>query len=274
MVRWWGARPDDVVPGKRSESGGRPGLRVMTLNVAHGRRNGPHQLLQRRARIESNVDDIAAVLKRESPDIVALQEADGPSFWSGRFDHVRHLAQRAGFPHAVRGEHARALKVCYGTALLSTLPLVHPVSVTFPPVPLTFPKGYVVSTITWPNDGGLQVDVVSVHLDFVRAFVRKRQAAEMISRLRQRGRPLIVMGDFNCEWTSREPTLRTLASRLGLRAYRPEAAGLRTFRRVRRRLDWVLVSRDFEFVTYGALPDHISDHLGVVSELRLARGAG
>ena len=249
-------------------------MKVLTLNIAHGRRSGPHQLLQGRARIESNVDDVATVLRRERPHVVALQEADGPSFWSGRFDHVRHLAERAGFAHAVRGDHARALEVRYGTALLSMLPLSDAVSVTFPPVPLRFPKGYVVSTVTWPNDGGLQVDVVSVHLDFARPSVRRRQVAQVIKRLRQRGKPLVIMGDFNCEWAGREPTLRLLASKLNLKAYLPEASGLKTFRRMRRRLDWILVSPQFDFLSYQALPDPISDHLGVVSELELTGGRG
>jgi hypothetical protein len=97
------------------------------LNIAHARRKPQHQGLLRDTTIRRNLKLIAGVLERERPQIVALQEADGPSFWSGGFDHVAALAGLAGFPHAFRGEHNRELltrlDLSYGTALLSQLPL-------------------------------------------------------------------------------------------------------------------------------------------------------
>jgi len=57
-------------------------LKVMTLNIAHGRSTGFHQLLQSRSTVVRNLDHIRAVLSREKPDLLGLQEADGPSFWS------------------------------------------------------------------------------------------------------------------------------------------------------------------------------------------------
>ena len=38
----------------------RVSLRVMTLNMAHGRKDGWHQALQKRATIESNLDAVVA----------------------------------------------------------------------------------------------------------------------------------------------------------------------------------------------------------------------
>ena len=63
-------------------------LRVVTLNLGHGRGTASHQALLKRMRIQSNLDGIASVLRQEGPDIVGLQEADAPSWWSGGFDHV------------------------------------------------------------------------------------------------------------------------------------------------------------------------------------------
>jgi len=34
------------------------------------------------------------------------------------------------------------------------------------------------------------------------------------------------------------------------------------------RLDWILVSEELDFVRYVTLPDRLSDHLGVVAEVR------
>ena len=64
------------------------GLRVMTLNMAHGRGDSFHQLLQTTDTTMGNLDAIALMLNREQPDVIALQEADGPSFWSGNFNHI------------------------------------------------------------------------------------------------------------------------------------------------------------------------------------------
>ena len=45
-------------------------LRVLTLNIAHGRKRGPHQLLQRRRSIRANLDDVAEVIRREGPRVI------------------------------------------------------------------------------------------------------------------------------------------------------------------------------------------------------------
>lgn len=242
-------------------------LRVMTLNIAHGRKDGHHQFLRRTTTIRSNLDDIAAVLRQKSPDIVALQEADGPSAWSGSFDHVQYISGKAGIAYSIRGEHVKRKNTSYGTAILSEYPMNTSVSVTFPPSPPTFSKGFVISTIV--VSGHLPVDVVSVHLDFSRKTVRERQAQEIVDLLRNRKRPLIVMGDFNCEWTSREQTLRMLVDALKLKAYYPGAKNMATFPKSSKRLDWILVSPEFDFITYNNISDVISDHQGVIADVKL-----
>ena len=245
-------------------------LTVMTLNVAHGRRDGFHQALQRRVTIERNLSEVAAELERVDPDVVALQEADGPSIWSGRFDHVRYVASAARFANFVRGEHVRGFGLSYGTALLAQIPLDDALSITFAPSPPTLAKGFVVSTIGWPGRPDVVLDVVSVHLDFARRSVREAQVDELVAVLARRGRPAIVMGDFNCELASRGSPLKRLVERGRLTAYQPEAPGLATFPSFGSRLDWVLVSPGLEFAGYRTLPATLSDHLGVVACLKLA----
>ena len=228
----------------------------MTLNVAHGRGTALHQTQLRKGEFEANLEAVARMLRRERPAVVALQEADGPSFWSGGFDHVARLAEHAGYPHRFRGRHVDAPKLSYGTALLATRPLGNPVSHRFArslPTPL---KGFVVAMVG-------DVDVVSVHLDFLREGARRSQVAEMVEALRSRDRPLILLGDFNVEWGE---TLRHLADALDLSAFAPEAADLGTFQD--RRLDWILISRELEFVRYVVVPDVLSDHRAVVAEVR------
>jgi len=247
----------------------RPLLKIMTLNAAHGRKEGSHKLLSNRGSARTNLDDVAAVLRRENPDIVALQEVDGPSVWSGMFDHLQYLSRYGGFPYSVMGEHVKGKLNAYGTGLVSWFPLEDTLSIRFSPAPPTFAKGAVVSTVRLPGTSDKTIDVVSLHLDFARRSVRRRQAIELVEKIKNRKRPLIVMGDFNCEWTTGEQTLPFLAHSLGLRAFRPEAKAMTTHPASGRRLDWILLSRGLEFRGYKTLDDPLSDHLAVVAEVAL-----
>ena len=175
-----------------------PALRVLTLNVAHARRQAQHQALLREPTLRRNLEAIAAVLGRERPDVVALQEADGPSAWSGGFDHVETLARLAGFDHAFRGEHnpfsLGRLDLSSGTALLSRLPLEAPRSHAFQQT-WRDTKGFVAATVTPDALGGAPVDVVSIHLDFLAERVRRRQVEQLVDRFSGSGRPFFFCND-------------------------------------------------------------------------------
>jgi endonuclease/exonuclease/phosphatase family metal-dependent hydrolase len=240
-------------------------LAVITLNVAHGRADGVHQALLKKQTVVENLDRIGELLKDRSPDVVALQEADGPSIWSGRFDHVAYLAKAGGYENAYRGEHVSGLKLSYGTALLSRYPLENPASITFAPSPPTFTKGFVVAEISVPGSG--PITVVAVHLDFARESVREEQVERLIEELAERPRPMIVMGDFNCDWDD-EPTLATLAEKLDLRAFEHDGTTA-TFPKLGKRLDWILVSDHVEFIDYQVGETGLSDHQPVIAKLRI-----
>jgi endonuclease/exonuclease/phosphatase family metal-dependent hydrolase len=250
-------------------------LRVMTWNVAHGRAEAFHQAFVGREVLRGNLAEIARVIEREGPHVTALQEADGPSAWSGGFDHVGLLAELTATPHQVRGDHnpfglaGRALDA--GTALVSRLPLGDATSEPFGLSPWDT-KGYVVAAVPVPGTGRT-VDVVSVHLDPVDPVTRRNQVESLVATLRERsrlGRPLVVMGDLNCE--DGERALEMLEAELDLAAYRtPEVSGtsLATFPASAplRRIDWILTSSDLEIVEQRVLPDRLSDHLAVVADI-------
>lgn len=251
----------------------------MSLNVAHGRRLAPTQVLVRPHKFRDNLTRVAQVLRREAPHVIALQEADGPSFWSGEFHHVEHLAELTGYKHHFWGEHhTRQLgrkRVSIGTALLSQLPLDNPMSFTFKRWPLRGRKGFVVATLPFPALPTRAVDVVSVHLDFLMKTLRRKQVREMVSELARRRNPLIILGDMNCWWGRRNDAVHLLADMLGVRTCQPEAEHLATFPslRPRLRLDWIFVSPELEFGNYRVVADRVSDHLGVVAEIHPAPAA-
>lgn len=245
-------------------------LKIMTLNMAHGRGDSFHQLFQRSAKTIANLDAIASLLKDSGAEIVALQEADGPSFWSGNFNHIDYLADNGAFIQSVHGVHVDGLGLSYGTALIANRDLMDPKAITFDPALSPVPKGFVVSTISWPGNPDIDVDIVSVHLDFASQSIRKKQALELIKTLRDRKRPVIIMGDFNTEWHENS-TIQHINQALGLSAYNPEGLGLETFPTFGERLDWILVSKEISFRSYRVIPDTVSDHHGVIAELELDR---
>jgi len=247
-------------------------LKIITLNVAHGRNQAANQLLLDEADIQQNIVNIARVLKRVRADVVALQEADGPSSWSGNFNHVELLAREAGYPWYYRANHAESWLFSYGTAILSRLPVAEIMQHTFNPSPPTLNKGFLLSKISWTdnskNDVVVPIDIVSVHLDFSRHSVRDKQIAELSAALSDRVNPTIILGDFNSEWLAQESIVKSLAEEAGMSAYKPLADNLNTYKSAKR-YDWIMISNELAFVSYEVLPDLISDHLAVVAEIML-----
>jgi endonuclease/exonuclease/phosphatase family metal-dependent hydrolase len=247
-------------------------LKIVTLNVAHGRNQAANQLLLNKEGIKQNILNIASVLKRIDADVVALQEADGPSAWSGNFDHVELIARTAGYPWYNRADHAQSWLFSYGTAVLSRLPVDEIMLHTFSPSPPTLNKGFLLSKIKWTDNSRynavINVDVVSVHLDFSRHSVREVQIAELSAALSNRENPMVILGDFNSDWFAEESIIKRLAEKAGMSVYKPFASDLHTYKSGYR-YDWILISSELAFVNYDVLPDLISDHLAVVAEIML-----
>ena len=247
-----------------------PTLKVMTLNLAHGRKDGLNQLLKSGGAIRRNLEEIAIIFDKHGADVVALQEADAPSFWSGGFDHVALLAEQAAYPFYENSHQANSWFFSYGTALLSRTNLSGVMHHTFKPSPPTMNKGYTLGQVRWQAGATdpVLVDIVSVHIDFSRKSVREQQIAEIRETLAGRGNPIIIMGDFNSDWFADEQGIRALAERSDLHVYRPDADDLPTYSNTRR-YDWILISKQLEFISLEVLPDILSDHSAVAAEIRM-----
>ncbi len=245
-------------------------IKVVTLNMAHGRKTAFSQIFLSEQMIHKNLEDISAVLKTTAADVVALQEADGPSWWSGNFDHVALLAGKAGFFWYSRAGYGDKWGLQYGAAIMARRPYLETRAHRFEaswPTPL---KGFLLGRFGWyPRGVGdsqlVFVDVISVHLDFSRRAVRAGQIEEMRAVLAGRKNPLIILGDFNSDWLADDSVVRELARRSGLQVYKPEALDLGTYGTSR--LDWILISADLEFISYAVLPDVVSDHRAVVAKI-------
>ncbi len=245
-------------------------MTVITMNIAHGRKDKFHQAFLGEKKIKNNLDHIVKMSNRENPFLIALQEADGPSFWSGKFNHVEYISGRTGLKNHFQGYHVDKFGLHYGTAILSSNELHSSESHTFKSRSfISLSKGFVLSTVKWPGEDNLYVDVFSIHLDFLLDSVRQKQINELIAVIEKNNNPVILMGDFNAGSDSN--AISSLIELLGLKAYKFKRGGLETFSRFNKRFDWILISKELEYISYEVLPDNISDHNAIVSEIGLTR---
>ena len=233
-------------------------LVVMSVNCAHGRGEGWHQLLTANETLKANCESIGRLLAEHGADVVCMQECDAPSWWSGGFDHAKTIAEAAKLPRMVQALNVDGAGLHYGTAMLSRFEIEDSMIYTFRPTPPTFSKGVTIAQMQWPGDDTFVFDVVAVHLDFASGSARGRQVDELVSVLRKRGRPIILAGDLNSDWDT-DGAAQQLASALQLTAFEPDSEMV-TFPFTGERLDWVLVSKDFEITAVEAIDAKLSDH--------------
>jgi len=246
-------------------------LRVMTWNIAHGRGMAESQVGLPRADFEKNLAAISFALRLWQPNVVALQEADGPSFWSGGFDHVQSLADSSGLPHHFRGEHidlgVSFMRVNCGTALLADRPLVAPKSYSFHTRGIDT-KGFVYADVEF---AGRVLRVASVHLHPSSPGERARQAQVLVDELAESPYPLLVLGDLNC--AGDEEAMKTIVIGLRLNTYRVDAHDLPTFPSAdpQLRIDWILHGPELVFKSHTVQCGPLSDHCVVIADLEWRR---
>jgi endonuclease/exonuclease/phosphatase family metal-dependent hydrolase len=247
-------------------------FKILTLNIAHGRGRALNQMFVKRKAFAYNLDAISRLLRHCDADIVALQEVDKASIWSGRFDHAEHIASRVGYKWKAHANHARSWLFNYGTAILSHHPIIDTYEKRFSPTPPTLRKGFLIGKIAWPTSvipsQSRVIDIVSVHMDFMSKKAQMNQTEELIETLSGRENPMIILGDFNNEWRTTDSPLKTLCERLNLKAHEPDAKHLATHNN--RRIDWILLSQEFNFRGHTVLPDVVSDHQAVIAEIEMA----
>ncbi|MEQ1502577.1 MAG: endonuclease/exonuclease/phosphatase family protein [Myxococcota bacterium] len=237
-------------------------LRILSWNIAHGRGLARRVSTVGRVGIERNLAAIAEVVREVRPDVVALQEVDAPSSWSGDFDHLERLSAWTGLPHRLHRTSFELTmgrtRIACGTALLSAHPWVRARSASFGST-WRCVKGWVAGTI---DADGVRVEVFSVHLDFLNPRVRRRQVAAFADEL---SRTSVVAGDLNCVSADRG-ALADLVRRAPIRLAGPSEP---TFPATapRWRLDRVLVTPAIDVRDVRVLDVRHADHRPVVADL-------
>ncbi|MBN2377386.1 MAG: endonuclease/exonuclease/phosphatase family protein [Sedimentisphaerales bacterium] len=168
---------------------GKPGnLKVMTYNIHHaGGMDG-----------KLDLDRIGAIIAREKPDIVGLNEVDNNFAARSDFlDEPKLLAEKLAMhyvyaPTLNSGDAAKPNQ--YGNALLSKFPIKKWTSHKLYRFENNEPRICIEAVV---NVGGADYTVMVTHLDHRSDLGRAEQARDIIELLPDRPMRTILVGDFN-----------------------------------------------------------------------------
>lgn len=252
-----------------------PRLRLVTFNIAHGRGLTPIQGLTSQRKLRVNLRKIAGLLDRLKPDVVALQEIDERSRWSGNFDHLDYLRVHTRFPHSIFGINNRRsglLNLAYGNAVLSQHAISSAETVTFGQAKLG-EKGFLYVEL---DVGGRCLPLVNLHLHFGSRAQRLRQLERLLTWLREKHRlhgktwivPPIICGDFNNPGHRDDATASLLSHLSDYCDYVLHPAGGPTYPSPmpQRALDFIFLPAGCKMARCEIVKSMLSDHLPVVVE--------
>jgi len=249
----------------------------MSFNIAHGRGLSLYQGFHSSQGIRKNLERIAAIIREQSPDVVAFQEIDQSSHWNKHIDLLKHIQDETGYEYSEHGIHNTRYgkkALCYGNAFLSKQP-ISDCSVTPFGKKSIGEKGFMEAKVHF---GPYSFEVINLHLDFRSRRNRIAQIDPILERIgdltntKDDRPPPIICGDFNARSKHFSDAVRQFLIRAAHHAhytYHPQ--NMRTFPAhfPSRGLDFILVPEPFSVKTAGAIRSFASDHLPVFAELAL-----
>ncbi len=250
-------------------------LRLLTLNIAHGRGLLPYQGIQSRVMIERQLGRIADLLKRENADIACLQEVDASSHWNRNIDLLDFLQKEADFPHAYLGVHNRRMgdkPLAYGNGILSRFPFLETQTHPFGERDLG-EKGFLYTEV---EIAGHRIPLVNLHFDYRSRRRRIDQVNRVIhiihESLTTHTIAPIICGDFNAVRTRKRDAVEALFGYiLSHRRYAryPEIGNTFPAPSPVRCLDFIFVPRPLRVNGCTIIRSMVSDHRPVRIDFQL-----
>ncbi|OJV36253.1 MAG: hypothetical protein BGO29_03605 [Bacteroidales bacterium 36-12] len=168
-------------------------LHIMTYNLRFGER--------------ASMEEFAAYINQQKPDLVALQECDWKTYRSFTSKQagkafVNELAYHTGM-FGLFGKAINYKGGLYGIGILSNFPIIKSERVLLPnPNPKTEQRALLLAEIELPDKS--RVMFVSTHLEYSSEQVREKQIAFINKFIKKIKIPVILAGDLNAEPTSKE----------------------------------------------------------------------
>lgn len=236
-------------------------LRLLTFNT-HGGRDGRDRL---------DPEATARSIQRSGADLVALQEvdrhfgarseyADQPAWYAERLGMEVVYGPNLVLPPESDGAPARE----YGIALLSRFPVREAVHRRYTSTAEgEEPRGFVDARIEHRDT---TLHVITTHLSVAAPEDQAAEAAELAAHIDTLTGPVVLAGDFNALYGSRElaPLRDMLSDAWDAGRGWSATCGLR-------RIDLVLTSADVRALRSRVMWSRASDHLPVMADLLLER---
>lgn len=236
-------------------------LRVMAYNIHHANPPSKPDYI--------DIDAIAAVIQKQDPHVVALQEVDVHTNRSGKnLDQAKAIAEKLGmhyfFAKAIDYDDGE-----YGQAILSKFPIEEEKIHRLPSTEGTNAEPRILATVRIKTDSDRHIRFGTVHLDAQRDPTSRRMQAEELNRIaKDEALPFVIAGDFNAS-EGHEP-LQILAER-----FEPSCTDCPfTIPEInpRRAIDFIMFDRknDWKVFSHNVVDEqYASDHLPVVATLLL-----
>lgn len=242
--------------------------RILTFNIAHGRGRALNQFLVPNFRRKEICLTIGLFCKTSNADIILFQEADFKATWSGNFNHISVINEKAEFPHQIEGNNNTLesyLNNQYGNAILSKFKPVMTNNTPFSKESIGG-KG-VVQTSIQLNEGILTI--FNLHLQHNSAEARKEQLEIVGGLLEKTKRPYIIVGDFNAKIES--DLLKSFIKKFDLHRYNGQEASDSSFRFsiFNSRIDFLLGSKEIRFHQCEIQKTNLSDHFPIIMDFSI-----
>jgi endonuclease/exonuclease/phosphatase family metal-dependent hydrolase len=251
-----------------------PVMKIMTYNIRLGGAYRGGWRFEKRQRVAERLEEIGALIRQQTPDMVFLQEVvieSGP----GSRNQVRVLAEKTGM-------HAWAFGQCVndglpfyrlieGNAILSRGPMESLTNQKMAGDRAFYELAVPNQSTLWCRArlGGQDVLLASVHIQAGCGESRPLQVEQLLEFTADR--PTVLAGDFNRE--PNNPGIQRLAatSRFAAKLDGPFTISSYHPRAV---IDYIFVPKDWQLLEHRVIQTSLSDHLPVVSTYRVPLVAG
>jgi endonuclease/exonuclease/phosphatase family metal-dependent hydrolase len=249
-----------VFPDIARQAKDKPNLKVMSYNIHHC--NPPS------AGEKIDVEAIAAVINKEKPDFVALQEVDVNTERSGKGKHqARQLAELTSmnFFFAKAIDHQSG---DYGVAILSRFPILDSAQYILPINNTIGGEVRTIAAVTAEISKGKKIIFASTHLD-LKEENRKTQSELIVKHFANAAYPMIIGGDFNANPDS--PVIAYLDQHF-TRSCKNDCAPTIPVENPNRAIDFIMFkpTNVISSISTRVIDEkYASDHLPVVVELKV-----
>lgn len=247
-------------------------MRFLLYNIKYGAGIGPRfhfpvPFAGYLKRTTCNLECIVSFIESVKPDIIGLIEVDSGSFRSEQVSQADVIARQLGFSYVAESKYGSQPMVNkvpvlnkQGNALITNRDIENH---TFH----YFREGFkrLVIEVKLP-----ELTVFLVHLSLT--FRKRQYQLERLHKIIQNANgPVIVAGDFNVLWGSRELELFLAAT--GLKSADNQGQPSHPSRKPKRQLDFILHSPELQVLNFYIPPIHLSDHAPLICDFDLAASA-